>query len=651
MILTLPERALFALILLSFTVYAVRRAVLLVRLVRLGQPDPEKRKPRVGGALADVFSQRRTFRKPWVGLFHLFIVWGFFVFAVNTVNHFTGAFLPGFHLFGGGGLARAYAAVADVFAVLIVAGVAGLAVRRYVLRPENLTPRSVESAVVFIAIGGAMCGYLFAKATGIALEGAGAHGHVVAGPLSRLFAGLPAGGLRALGHAAWWMDALFHLLLVALLAIPTKHLHLVAGPINLAFARNRPRGHLFKMDLDNEDAEAFGVENIEQFTWKQNLDLLACIECGRCEDFCPTAITGKPLKPKHLIVDMQNHLLEEGPKLLKGGDERPETPALLGEAVDIDAIWACTTCMACVEHCPMGIEHVDKLVDMRRHLTLMESATPEQAQNAFRQMETAGNPWGLPRTERAKWAEGLDVPLMHQKREADVLWWVGCAGSYDDRNRQVSRALARILAAAGVDFAILGSEERCNCESARRLGNEYLYQMATEEIIDTLKQYAFKRILTACPHCFNTIKNEYPDFGGTWEVVHHSQLIRELVESGRIKPGNGAARTVFHDSCYLGRYNGVYDAPRAAVPAEDPPRSREKGLCCGAGGGRMWLEETLGEPINATRARELAAAGADQIAASCPFCITMLTDGVKNCGGETPVRDIAEIVAESLNPE
>jgi Fe-S oxidoreductase len=474
---------------------------------------------------------------------------------------------------------------------------------------------------------------------------------VVAGPLSGLFAGLPAGGLRALGHAAWWMDALFHQLLVGLLAFPTKHLHLVAGPFNLAFVRTRPRGHLLKMDLDNEEAEAFGVENIEQFTWKQNLDLLACIECGRCQDFCPTAITGKPLKPKQLIVDMQNHLLEVGPKLLRGGDERPETRALLGEAVDIDAIWACTTCMACVEHCPMGIEHVDKLVDMRRHLTLMESATPEQAQNAFRQMETAGNPWGLPRADRGKWAEDLDVPLMHKKREAEVLWWVGCAGSYDDRNVRVSRALARILTAAGVDFAILGSEERCNCESARRLGNEYLYQMATEEVIDTLKQYAFKRILTACPHCFNTIKNEYPDFGGDYEVVHHSQLIQELVESGRIKPGNGGASTVFHDSCYLGRYNGVYDAPREAAPMQDPPRAREKGLCCGAGGGRMWLEETLGEPINATRARELIAGGAERIAASCPFCITMLSDGVKACGADTPVRDIAEIVAEGLTSE
>ena len=654
--LTLPEKLLFALLLVGFTGYVVLRIRTLTMLLKLSPPDHDERPPVWGSVLMDVFSQRRTFRKPWVGFFHVLIVWGFFIFAINTINHFVGAFIPSFNLFGDTALAAAYAGVADIFAVLIIVGVVGLAVRRYVLRPAVLTPRSVESAIVFIGIGGAMAAYLFANATEIAL-GASAEtsAHIVAAPLAAAFAEMPAGVLNVTGHVAWWLDALFHLMLVAFLVIPTKHMHLVAGPINLAFRRTRPRGALHKMDLEDEEAEAFGVEKIEQFTWKQNLDLYACIECGRCQDYCPTWLTHKPLKPKYLIAGMKDHLLEDGPKLLKQqGDERPETKALIGDVVDVEAIWACTTCMACVEHCPMGIEHVDKIVDMRRHLTLMESATPEQAQNAFRQMENAGNPWGLPRDERAKWAEGLDVPLMAEKREADILWWVGCAGSYDDRNKKVSQAMARILNAAGIDFAILGPEERCNCESARRLGNEYLYQTATMEIVETLNQYKFKRILTACPHCFNTLKNEYPDFDGNYEVIHHSQLIEELTAAGTLKvPKNGAGKTVFHDSCYIGRYNGIAEEPRNAIAATgaeviDPDRNRKHGLCCGAGGGRMWMEENLGAPINATRAEELLATGAGEIGASCPFCITMLTDGVKRHDSDIPVRDIAEIVADRL---
>ncbi|MFP4501346.1 MAG: (Fe-S)-binding protein [Candidatus Hydrogenedentota bacterium] len=654
--LTLPEQIVFALLLIGFIGYVVLRTRTLVRLLQLCAPDPDERKPAIGAVVVDVLSQRATFRKPWVGLFHILIVWGFLIFAVNTINHFTAAFVPGFHLFGDTPAAAAYAAVADVFAVLIIAGVLGLAIRRYVLRPAVLTPRSIESAIVFIGIGGAMLAYLFANATEIAIGAAAeTSAHIVAAPLAGVFRGLSPGALLVTGHIAWWLDALFHLMLVALLVIPTKHMHLIAGPINLAFKRTRPRGTLRKMDLEDEDAEQFGVEHIEQFSWKQNLDLYACIECGRCQDYCPTWLTGKPLKPKYLITDLKDHLLEDGPKLLKQENgERPTTKQLIGTVADVEAIWACTTCMACVEHCPMGIEHVDKLVDMRRHLTLMESATPEQAQNTFRQMENAGNPWGLPREERAKWAEGLDVPLMADKLEVDILWWVGCAGSYDDRNTKVSRAMAQILNAAGADFAILGPEERCNCESARRLGNEYLYQMAAAEIVETLNQYKFNRILTACPHCFNTIKNEYPGFGGRYEVIHHSQFICELMADGKLPVSRGNdARTVFHDSCYIGRYNDVYEEPRRAIAATgaeavEAERNRVHGLCCGAGGGRMWLEETLGEPINAIRADELLRTGAQEIGASCPFCITMLSDSVTNCASDVPVRDIAEIVAERL---
>jgi len=660
--LTLPERLVFLLILVGSAAYFVRRIVTLVKLIRLGQPDHDGRVRALGAgvvrALADVFLQRKVLRKPWAGFFHLLVVWGFVVFAVNTVNHFAGAFLPGFHLFGNTVLAAYYATLADLFALLIIVGVLGLAIRRYVFQPENLTRASLESAVVLLFIGGAMVAYLWNTGCEIALgELEHPNYHFAGAWVAKAMADLEPGSVRWIAHLAWWCDALMHLVLIALLVIPTKHLHLVAAPINLALLPTRARGQMSSLDLEDEEAERFGVSRIEEYTWKQNLDLYACIECGRCQEFCPTYNSEKPLVPKHLIVDLKRHLLHEGPKLLSTKPLQDGLPALVGAVVHRDAVWACTTCGACVEHCPMGIEHVDKLTDLRRHLVLMESSFPEEADATFRNMENAGNPWGLPPTERADWTNGLDVPLFKDKQEADVLYWVGCSGSHDERNMAVSVAMVKILKAAGVNFAILGEEERCTCESARRLGNEYLFQMATQEILETLGRYRYRQILVTCPHCLNTFKNEYPAFGGHFNVVHHTQFISNLVQSGKLtlKQNLACARdVVFHDSCYLGRYNQVFDAPRfvleAAGCALTPvPREREKGLCCGAGGGRMWLEETLGKPINRVRVRELLASGAGEIAASCPFCITMLSDAVKDEeGANVPVRDIAEIVATAL---
>ncbi len=658
MLLTLPERLIFALVLIGCIGWFAQRTVLLVRLIRMGADDPDITpglwRTRLADMLLDVFLQRKVLRKPYVGSFHLLIVWGFFVFAVNTVNHFTGAFLPGFHLFGDTFAARGYAAIADLFALLIITGVVGMAVRRHVLRPPILTRPSVESAIVFTCIGGAMVAYLFAGSTKAAL-GILRHSeyHFACTFFARYLESIPASLLRPLAHVAWWSDALMHLALIGLLVIPTKHLHLVAGPINLLFRRPRPRGAMTRLNLEDESAEQFGVAKIEQFTWKQNLDLYACIECGRCLEYCPTALSDKPLRPKELIVDLKDHLIAHGPARVNG---KGETPTLPGGVVATDVIWACTTCAACVEHCPMGIEHVDKLTDMRRHLVLMEAAFPETAETAFRQMETAGNPWGFPPGDRAAWAQDLDVATFAEKRRAEVLYWVGCNGSYDDRGKRIARAMVKILQAAGVDFAILGTEERCHCESARRLGNELLYQTAAQEIMETLKQYEFSRILVTCPHCLNTFINEYSAFDAHYRVVHHTEFIAELLDGGRLRVNaspSGRA-TVYHDSCYLGRYHDTYDAPRRVLATAgqrviDPPHARERGLCCGAGGGRMWLEETLGVPINALRARELAETGAHQTAAACPFCITMLTDGMKSAHREDiAVLDIAEIIADAL---
>ncbi len=660
--LTLIEKMLFGVVLAGFIVYSVKRVHLLIRLIRMGKPDPDHRTENlfsnITNMILDVFLQRRVLRKPITGILHLLIVWGFFVFAVNTVNHFAGAFLPGFHLLGRTTLADYYSALADVFAVLILAGVVGLAIRRYLFRPASLTPRSVESAIVFFFIGGAMAAYLFANATEIALE-AGEEGsyHIVANRLAVPFRGMEPLPLLVIAHIAWWCDALMHLMLIVLLVIPTKHLHLVAGPLNLIFRRTRPTGQMRKLDLEDEQAETFGVSRIEDFTWKQNLDLYACIECGRCRDYCPTANSGKALNPKELIIALKSHLLEVGPQLLSSGNNGKdksdaERPDLIGNAITKDAIWACTTCGSCVEHCPMGIEHVDKITDMRTYLMLVEADFPQEASVTLRNMEVAGNPWGFAPTERAKWAEGLEVPLMAEKKKADILWWVGCSGSYDDRSKKVSVAVARILQAAGVEFAILGNEERCTCESARRLGNEYLYQTVTSEIVDTLSRYEFNRILVTCPHCYNTFKNDYALFNTAYTVVHHAELINELITSKRISLSASMedGRTVYHDSCYLGRYNDIYEAPRKVLESAgcslvSVAREKERGFCCGAGGGRMWLEEA-GESIAGNRAGELLDSGAKRIAAACPFCITMLSDGVKDRQATVPVQDIAEIIAD-----
>ena len=494
--------------------------------------------------------------------------------------------------------------------------------------------------------------------------------HFASAYLAKGMAGMAETNMIVMVHVAWWADALMHLLLVALLVIPTKHMHLVAAPVNLSLPRKRPRGTLAFMDFEDENAESFGVSKSEEFTWKQNLDLYACIECGRCQDFCPTRNSGKPLKPKHLIIDLKHHLLTQGPALLKqaaategeGGKAQSEenaeaAPALIGGVIDKDAIWACTTCAACVEHCPMGIEHIDKLIDMRRHLVLMEAEFPEEADLAFRNMENAGNPWALGREARTAWAKGLDVPTFAEKKEADVLFWVGCSGSYDDRNQKVTVAMVKILKAAGIDFAILGEEERCTCEAARRLGNEYLYQTATQEIIEVLGQYKFKRILVTCPHCFNTFENDHPQLGVEHSIVHHTQLVAELMRDGKLPVQKGAANghsVVYHDSCYLGRHNSIFDEPRNTLEAAGcslahVPREREKGFCCGGGGGRMWLEETIGESISQVRVKELLGAKTDEIAAACPFCITMLTDALKSQDREdVGVKDVAEIVADAL---
>ncbi|MBI5651758.1 MAG: (Fe-S)-binding protein [Chloroflexi bacterium] len=464
---------------------------------------------------------------------------------------------------------------------------------------------------------------------------------VIGWPLSRLFAGLDLGAIRGL-HISFWIFHAIVALTAAGAASYTKLSHFAISSVNTFFKKLEPAGAIPKIE-DIENQESFGISKLEEFTWKQLLDFDSCTRCGRCQDACPAAKTGKALSPKNIIV-----------KLFEVSHAK--TPdALHGQVIDAQELWDCTTCMGCVNACPVSIDQLGTIIDLRRYLTLSEGSVQSSGASAMNSMERQGNPYGLPKADRHKWMQGLDVPFADADAEYDVLFWVGCAGAYDQRAQKISKAFVKIMQAANLKFAVM-QEERCNCESARRLGNEYLYQMATMEIVEALKQYKFKRIVTTCPHCLNTIKNEYAQFDGKFAVVHHAQLINELIEQKRIAPKqSNTSRITYHDSCYLGRYNDIYDPQRAILRAVganviEMQRSRANGLCCGGGGGRMWLEENTGTRINNKRFEDVIAVNAQTVASACPFCMTMLDDGAKALEVDEKIarKDIAELVAESL---
>jgi Fe-S oxidoreductase len=414
---------------------------------------------------------------------------------------------------------------------------------------------------------------------------------------------------------------------------------------------------MMKTDLENEEAETFGLGKVSELSWKNVLDLYACTECGRCEEQCPADMTAKPLSPKRVVHDTKIELFDQAPAVLSinQDDVRP----LIQEESPItgDVIWSCTTCRACEDICPVNIQHLDVILEARKHLVLMESNFPPEMQETFTNLENQSNPWGFGNDTRADWAKGLDVPLMTDNPETDILYFVGCAGSFDDRGKKITQAMARILKRAEVNFAILGEEERCNGDVARRAGNEYLAQVMIAENVEILNQYKPKKILTTCPHCYNSLKNEFPQFGAGYIVVHHTEFLLDLVREGRLKlDGSRIDKLTFHDSCYLGRWNGIFDAPRDILRAVNNGRgliemSRHgaEGLCCGAGGARMFMEETLGRRINHERAEEILAAGVTHVAAACPFCITMLTDGIRDNNGNVEVKDIAEIIDGAID--
>jgi Fe-S oxidoreductase len=433
----------------------------------------------------------------------------------------------------------------------------------------------------------------------------------------------------------------------------SKHLHIATAAINVYFGRTRSRGRLEPLRFDEETPEEemrFGVGTVQDLTWKQMMDAFSCTECGRCQDACPAFATGKVLSPKLVVMGVRDHLFAEGPKALEGEYEGP----LVADTAQLEEMaWDCVTCGACVQACPVNIEHIDHIVDLRRHLVMVESRFPGEAEPMLRDVERQGNPWGKPQAERADWAEGLDVRVLEPGDPPPaVLYWVGCAASFDERARESARSTAKLLAAAGVDFAILGPREACTGDPARRMGNEFVFQSYAEQNVATLDEAGVTKIVASCPHCFNTLAGEYPDFGGRYEVVHHTELLAELIREGRLAPSASEQTITYHDSCYLARHNDVRAQPRELAAAVGTPvemeRREQRTFCCGAGGAHMWMEER-GRPINEERVREAAETGAETLAVACPFCTVMLDDGMRSSGRDMRVVDLATLLAESVD--
>jgi Fe-S oxidoreductase len=602
-----------------------------------------------------VLGQRKLLQRLVPGVIHTAIFWGFLVLFPTIVIAMIGAVdkeatLPWL------GHQGWFALMVDVFAVLVLAGVIGAAIIRKVQRPKRFEGSHLGEADLILAlIAGIVTTLLLWHASRIALglNEWPAGWSPVSDALSNLFADNQT--TEVLERAFVWAHVLIILTFLAYLP-HSKHLHIATAAVNVFFASTRARGHLEPLRFDVPDDEMrFGAGTVKDMTWKQTLDTFSCTECGRCQDVCPAWTTGKELSPKLLIMALRDQVFAEGPALVRTPDGEFEPAPLVPNAVKDEIVWDCVTCGACVRECPVSIEHVDHIVDLRRHLVMVESRFPSEAEQMLRDVERASNPWGKPQTERADWAERLGVKVLEPGDPApEVLYWVGCAASFDERARTAAESTAKLLKAADIDFAILGPREACTGDPARRMGNEYLFQAYAEQNVGTLNESGVKKVVASCPHCFNTLRNEYPDFGGDYEVVHHSELLAELVREGRLEPSSNGNAITYHDSCYLARHNDVLEGPRELVEAVGEPvemkRSGKRTFCCGAGGAHMWMEERAGK-INEERAREAAETGADTLAVACPFCTVMLDDGVRQRGDELRVVDVATLLAESLEED
>ncbi|MDI6893050.1 MAG: heterodisulfide reductase-related iron-sulfur binding cluster [Bacillota bacterium] len=627
------------------------------RVIRRGPRQPlwDQAGRRLWSLVVDGLFERRFWTDPYAAVMHLCIMGGMLVLLFGTavvllqadfhLPVFRGTFYLGLSL------------ALDVFGALAALGLVMALVRRYLVRPARLDNRGEDALILggllFVVVNGFALEALRLAAAPDPWQGWTPVGALLAAPL----AGVRAATLMAWHRVLWWVHLSTALALVAWLPF-SKLLHIVTGPAHQLLRDLGPRGTLALVDFSDETREVYGLANLDEVGPRGRLALEACTRCGRCQEVCPAHLSGKPLTPKQVVLDLRAEL-EAGLQWWQrraGGSGQAAGRTIPGQVVEADVIWSCTTCGACQEHCPVYIDHPPLLVEMRRYLVMVEGDFPSEAQLALRNVETNYNPWGVGWAERGRWAEGLDVPDFAGPAGAQAdawLYWVGCAGAFDARNRRVATSLVRLLQQAGVPFGILGTQERCCGDPARRLGNEYLFQMLAEHNIAAMSRAGVRRIVTACPHCYHVLGREYPALGGQFQVVHHTTLLADLVREGKLAP---VAREpleeplVYHDSCYLGRYAGMYDAPRHLLDAlgtgrVELSRARAHSFCCGGGGGRTFLEESLGRRINLMRSEEIVAARARTVATACPFCLTMLEDGAKERGGAFTVYDVAELLA------
>ena len=618
-----------------------RRAWSLYRLLRSGKPAArfDNVPARARAEATVVVGQSKLLQRLLPGLMHAAIFWGFLVLFPTIVIAMIGAVdahstLPWL------GEQGWYALLVDVFAVLVLIGVIAAFLIRKVQKPARFKGSHLGEADLILAlIAGIVTTLLIWHASQIALHLNDYPAQWA--PISNALSNAISPVAPVLERVAVWAHVL--IILSFLVYLPySKHLHILVAAFNVYFGRTRSRGRIEPIDFEKPETEVrFGSARAGDMTWKQMLDTMSCTECGRCQDVCPAYSTGKPLSPKLLIMNLRDHLLSQS--------EAPIVP----HAVIDDVVWDCVTCGACVQECPVGIEHIDHVIDLRRNLVMVESRFPDEAGTMLRDVDRTSNPWGKPQADRMQWAEGLGVRVLQPgERPPEVLFWVGCAPAFDERARKAAVSTAKLMQMAGVDFAVLGPREACTGDPARRMGDEYTFQRLAGENVATLNQSGVQKIVTTCPHCFNTIGNEYADFGGTYEVVHHTQFLADLVNEGKLAPMPSERTITYHDSCYLARHNDVREAPRELVSAVgqaiEMPRNRERTFCCGAGGARMWMEEKRGRPINQERVREAVATGAETLAVACPFCTVMLDDGVRETGAKLQVFDLATLLAEAV---
>ena len=618
--------------------------------------------------LVAFISQKTLFKtRPIVGLIHALVAWGFTLYlAVNIIDVLYG-FIPNFKFLPNNIVGDVYRLFVDIFSVLVLLGVFYFLARRFIIKEDRLTIKDpvmlsdkAKKGMKFDSffVGAFIIFHIGARFLSASFEIA-IHGPDWSQPAANIVATfwstLTPDALIVSEHVTWWLA--LGLILLFLPYFPfSKHAHLFMGPLNIMASENRrSMAAIEAIDFENEDLDQFGAGQIQHLPQTQLLDGYACIQCSRCQDACPAYETGKELSPSALEIN-KRYFINDNISTLANGESIDK--ALTDWMLTEEAAWSCTTCGYCVEVCPVGNEPMIDILRARQNLVMMESNFPKDAMETFEKMENYGNPWGLSPQDRENWMDGLDVPLMREKKNAEVLYWAGCSGAYDSRGREISQSVAKILNEADIDYACLGNEETCTGDSARRIGNEYLFQTMAEQNKETFEQYNFKKIVTQCPHCFTTLKNDYAEMGIELDVVHHSQFIDELINEKRIEPKPYLDEDItFHDPCYLGRHNGEYDAPRKVLQSvlkegriKEMEQSKSDSFCCGAGGGNMWYEIKTGERINQNRVNQAVGTEAKTIAAACNFCNIMLEDGVKTTGNEENVKvlDIAEMVSKGL---